>query len=97
MSPHILREINVHLSQVAFHAWVVLSTQLSQPSGWHVQHSTIQPQRGVRIWWTFVAKSAFEIFSVVGTQPKFALVDTFSHASRKNRQNVCKRSTFPTT
>jgi len=44
-----------------------------------------------------LVKSTFEIFCVVVAQPKFALVDTFSHASCKNRRNVCKQSTFPTT
>ena len=43
------------------------------------------------------AESTFEISFAVGPQPKFALVDTFSHASCKNRQNVGKQSTFPTT
>lgn len=43
------------------------------------------------------AKSTFEIPCVVGLQPKFALVDTFSHASCENRQNVGNQSTFPTT
>jgi len=74
------------------HRWlsIGLSTQPSQPFRWDVQHGTMEPQIGVRIWWTFVAKSTFEIFPVVGTQPKFALVDTFSHASRENRQSVGK-------
>ena len=43
------------------------------------------------------AKSTFEIPCVVGPQPKFALVDTFSHASCENRRNVGNQSTFPTT
>ena len=44
----------------------------------------------------FSTKSTSEIPHVVGLQPKFALVDTFSHASFENRQNVGKQSTFPT-
>jgi hypothetical protein len=42
------------------------------------------------------AESTFEISCTVGPQPKFALVDTFSHASCKNRRNVGKQSVFPT-
>jgi hypothetical protein len=67
------------------------------PPRYHMQHSTMWLQRAVGMKHTFCAKSTFEIFLVVGTQPKLALVDTFSHASCKNRQNAGKRSTFPTT
>lgn len=49
------------------------------------------------MWAMFDAKSMFEIFCLVGSQPGFALVDTFSHASCKNRQNTSKEGTFPTT
>ena len=42
-------------------------------------NSAILTTANMRIWWTFVAKSTFENFTVVGTQPKVALVDTFSH------------------
>jgi len=48
------------------------------------------------MWHKFDAKSTFEIFCVVGSQPNFALVDTFSHASRENRRYLSKQSTFPT-
>ena len=60
-------------------------------------HNNVWPQRVVGMQYTFGTKSMFEIFCVVGTWPKIALVDMFSHASRKNRQNVCKQSIFPTT
>jgi hypothetical protein len=53
-------------------------------------------QRGMEMLVGFGAKSTLEIFCSVGAQPNFALVDTFSHASRENRQNVSKQSTFPT-
>ena len=62
-----------------------------------MQHNTMWPQRVVDIWYKFSTKSTFEILCVVGTQPNFALVDTFSHASCKNRRNVGKHSAFPIT
>jgi hypothetical protein len=49
------------------------------------------------LWDAFGVKSTFENFRTVEAQPKFALVDTFSHASCENRQNVGKQCTFPTT
>jgi hypothetical protein len=63
----------------------------------HMQWGTIWQQTGVDTRHTIGAKSTFEIFCVVGSQPKFALVDMFSHAFCKNRRNVGKQSTFPTT
>ena len=54
-------------------------------------------QGSVNMWCDKCTKSTFEIFRTVGPQPKSALVDTFSHASCKNRRKVGKQSTFPTT
>lgn len=65
--------------------------------GWQTEGGTIWQQRGVSTQCAFGAESTFEIFCTVGTQPKFALVDTFGHASSENRQNAGKESTFPTT
>jgi hypothetical protein len=60
--------------------------------------TTMCPQEGIAdIQHSIITKSTFEISCTVGTQPKFALVDTFSHASCKNRRNVGKQNTFPTT
>src|SRR5579872_5301396 len=64
---------------------------------WHMQHSTMLAERAGNTWCAFCAKSTFEIFSAVGAQPKFALVDTFSHASCKNRRNGSNQGTIPTT
>jgi len=55
------------------------------------------PQRVVGVQHAFGAESTFEIFCAVGTQPKIALVDTFSHASCENHQNVGKQSSIPNT
>ncbi len=62
-----------------------------------MSHSSMCPQDTMNVQSKINTKSTFEISCTVGTQPKFALVDMFSHASCKNRQNVGKQSTFPTT
>jgi hypothetical protein len=68
-----------------------------QPPRQHMSYSSMCPQGTVDIQCIIRTKSTFEICCTVGSQPKFALVDTFSHASCKNRRNVGKQSTFPTT
>jgi hypothetical protein len=63
----------------------------------HISCSTVCPQNIMNIWCAIGAKSAFEIPCIVGLQPKFALVDTFSHASCENGRNVGNQSAFPIT
>jgi hypothetical protein len=67
------------------------------PPRQHTVHRNMFSQGFVNIWCDKCTKSTFEIFRTVGPQPKSALVDTFSHASCKNRRKVGKQSTFPTT
>ena len=88
-----LKQLPMHISDQTHK--VLPSTQTAQIIQSHV--SRRRCDYAAHIWWSpHLVKSTFEMSCTVGAQPKFALVDMFSHASCKNRQNVGNQSAFPT-